>query len=104
MKPSPSVLLLALVAVEDAVVCPLDEDFDTFGQWKLDVGGGCPPEARQGDYVNVITKGQVNDFVPADHVGETLPRVVGTLRPVNAAGDFNVWILYPRSIDDIGLP
>jgi len=32
-----------------------------------------------------------------------MPRVVGTLRPVNV-GSFNVWILYPRSMDDIELP
>lgn len=92
----------ALVAVEGATLCPLDADFDTYAQWKLDVGNGCEGAGR---VINVITKGQVNDFVPADHVGEVLPRVVGTLRPVNTAGGgFNVWILYPRSLADITTP
>jgi hypothetical protein len=35
-------------------------------------------------------------------VGKTLPRVVGTLRPVNI-GTFNVWIVYPRSAADLTL-
>jgi hypothetical protein len=92
----------ALVAVT-GTVCPLDDDFDTYSQWKIDVGGGCPTPGDDlaGELVNVITKGQVNELVPADHVGQTV-RVVGTLRPVNVnGGSFNVWILYPRSIDDI---
>ena len=73
---------------------------ETFG--KLDVGKGCD---GAGNVVSVVTKGQVSDFDPAEHIGETLPRVVGTLRPVNtSAGGFNVWILYPRSIDDLELP
>lgn len=87
----------ALVAVEDGVLCPLDDDFDTFSQWKLDVGRGCD------DPVNVISKGEVTDFDPAAHVGETIPRVVGTLRPVNI-GSFDVWIIFPRDIGDITGP
>jgi hypothetical protein len=97
----------ALVAVEGATVCELDQDFATYAQWKLDVGHGCPSSNDQklGKIINVITKGQVNDFVPADHVGQVLPRVTGTLRPVNTAGGgFNVWILYPRSLADLELP
>jgi len=86
-----------LVAIEDAELCPLDEDFETYGQWKLDVGKGCR------DAINIITTGQVAEFDPEPHVGETLPRVVGTLRPVNI-GSFHVWIVYPRAIDDITLP
>ena len=89
----------ALVAVEDVELCPLDDDFDTYAQWKLKLGGSCD----DGDVINVITRGQVNDFDPADHVGMVMPRVVGTLRPVNI-GSFNVWILYPRSMADIELP
>ncbi len=89
----------ALVAVDNAKVCPLDAAFETRSQWKLDLGGGCS------DTVNVISKGSVADFDPADYVGQVLPRVVGTLRPVNTAnGDFNVWIIFPRDADDIALP
>ena len=87
----------ALVAIDDATLCPLDDDFTTYSQWKLDIGSGC------GNAINVITAGQVPDFIPADYVDQVLPRVVGTLRPVNI-GSFNVWIIYPRSIGDITLP
>lgn len=86
----------ALVAIENAVLCPLDEEYEVYKQWKLDVGRGC------GSPINVITAG-VADFDPALHVGETMPRVVGTLRPVNI-GTFNVWIVYPRSTDDVTSP
>ncbi|HEU5056036.1 MAG TPA: hypothetical protein VFU21_05905, partial [Kofleriaceae bacterium] len=89
----------ALVAVEDVELCPLDDDFDTYAQWKLMLGGSCD----DGDVINVITRGQVNDFDPAAYVGMVMPRVVGTLRPVNI-GTFHVWILYPRSSADIELP
>lgn len=87
----------ALVALEDATLCPLDEDFETYAQWKLDIGRGC------GRPVNIITKGQVADFDPTAHVGEVIPRVVGTLRPVNI-GSFHVWIVYPRALGDLTLP
>ena len=39
-------------------------------------------------------------FDPAAAVGQTLPRVVGILRPVNI-GSFNVWIIYPRAMSDL---
>lgn len=86
----------ALVAVEAGIVCELDDDYATYKQWKLDIGRGC------GSPINVITAGVV-DFDPAAFVGQTIPRVVGTLRPVNI-GSFNVWIIYPRSTDDVVLP
>lgn len=87
----------ALVAVDGATLCPLDDEWDTFKQWKLDIGLGC------GNPINVISSGQVPDFDPAVHVGEVLPRVVGTLRPVNI-GSFHVWIIFPRVLSDITLP
>jgi hypothetical protein len=83
-----------LVEVDSGTVCPLDSDFTTYKQWKLDVGFGC------GKPINVITAGQVTGFDPTALVGMTLPRVVGTLRAVNI-GTFNVWILYPRQASDI---
>lgn len=86
----------ALVAVEGGVVCELDDDYATYKQWKLDIGRGC------GAPINVITAG-VAELDPAAYVGTALPRVVGTLRPVNI-GTFNVWIIYPRSADDVVLP
>jgi hypothetical protein len=86
----------ALVAVDGAVLCELDEDWETYKQWKLDIGAGC------GSPINVITAGIV-EFDPADYVGMTIPRVVGSLRPVNI-GSFNVWIMYPRFASDLELP
>jgi len=83
-----------LMAVEGGRVCPTDADYDTFKQWKLDVGRGC-----SGDVINVVTAGLV-DFDPVAKVGVTLPRIVGSLRPINI-GSFNVWIMYPRTTQDI---
>ena len=89
-----------LVAVENATLCALDDAFATFSQWKLDVGNGCDDSTR---VINVISAGQVAEFSPENHVGKQLPRVVGTLRPVNI-GSFHVWIVFPRSMNDIVLP
>ncbi len=85
-----------LIAIEGATLCDLDDDFATYKQWKLDVGRGC------GSAINVITAGVV-DFDPTGYVGMVMPRVVGSLRPVNI-GSFNVWIIYPRSSADLDLP
>ena len=75
-----------------------DDDYETFSQWKLDVGNGC-----NNDAINVITKGVAPEFDPAAHVRQVLPRVVGTLRPINI-GNFNVWIVFPRDSSDLVLP
>lgn len=83
-----------LMAVEGGKVCPTDSDYDTYKQWKLDVGRGC-----SGDVINVVTAGVI-DFDPVAKVGVTLPRIVGALRPINI-GSFNVWIMYPRTTQDI---
>lgn len=88
-----------LVAVENATLCPLGEEFETFNQWALDLGNGC----QTGDSVAAITQGVVPEFDPAEYVGQVLPRVVGTLRPINI-GNFNVWIIFPRSMGDLTLP
>jgi hypothetical protein len=79
------------------VLCPLDQEYETYKQWKLDIGAGCD------DPINVITAGAVTSFDPAVYVGQVIPRVVGTLRPVNI-GAFNVWIMFPRSAADLTLP
>lgn len=86
-----------LVAIDNATLCPLDEDFEVYSQWKLDLGLGC------GSAVNVISAGQVAEFDPSSYTGQVFPRVVGTLRPVNI-GSFHVWIIYPRSMGDITVP
>ena len=87
----------ALLSVQDAVICPLDDEYEIYTQWKLDVGRGC------GDPINVISEGRVEGFDPADYVGERIPEVVGVLRPVNI-GTFHVWIIYPRFTADVTLP
>jgi hypothetical protein len=83
-----------LIQIDGATVCPVDDDYATYKQWKLDLGQGCGRQA-----INVITAGVV-DFDPAANEGARLTRVVGALRPVNI-GSFNVWIIYPRSAADL---
>jgi len=83
-----------LIQVDGGTVCPLDADYDTYKQWKLDIGRGC------GTPINVISIG--SSFDPAARVGMPVTRVIGTLEPVNI-GTFNVWIMKPRSNADITL-
>jgi hypothetical protein len=88
-----------LIEVKNAVVCQLDDDFDTFGQWKLDPsgqGGDC--SGKRGTVINVVTAGVISDLDPTTLVGQTLPSVVGVLRSVDT---IPVWIIYPRSSADI---
>jgi hypothetical protein len=86
-----------LVRIDGGVVCDTagDTSFTRFGQWRLDVGGGCTSKS-----FSVATKGQLANFDPVAHKGETLKSVVGTLRAVNI-GSFHVWIVQPRSEADI---
>jgi hypothetical protein len=93
----------APISITGAVVCMLDDDYDTFKQWKLDpsgMGGDC---SNKSNVLNVITAGVIGDLDPATLVGKTIPRVVGVVRPVELPG-FNVWIIFPRSADDLTLP
>ncbi|HUS29762.1 MAG TPA: hypothetical protein VMZ53_14760 [Kofleriaceae bacterium] len=90
-----------LIAITNAKVCNLDTDYTTYKQWKIDpagVGGDCKGNKN---VINVISTGVVPTD-PMTLVGKTLPRIVGTLRPVNI-GSFNVWIVYPRSAADLTL-
>ena len=90
------------IQINNAKVCELDEDFDTFKQWKLDpagVGGNC---AGKDDVISVITTG-LTGIDPAALVGQTLPRVVGVLRPLNFGGTGNIWLIFPRGLSDLTL-
>lgn len=90
-----------LIAIVNGKVCDLDEDYTTYKQWKIDpagVGGNCDGKKN---VINVISSGVVATD-PATLVGKTLPRLVGSLRPVNIK-TFNVWIIYPRSAADLTL-
>jgi len=89
----------APIQISGGKVCDLDEDFDTFKQWKVDpagVGGDC---SRNDDVLNVISSG-ITSIDPTTLVGKTLTKVVGVLRPVNI-GSFNVWIIFPRDASDV---
>ncbi len=91
------------IEVDGAVVCMLDKDYTTFSQWKLDpsgTGGDC---SGNRNVINVVTTGVIAGLDPATLVGKTLPRVVGILRPVELSS-FDVWIIYPRTADDLTLP
>jgi hypothetical protein len=85
-----------LIEVRDATVCPLDDSYERFKQWKLNVGSGCG-----GSSIAVITAGIVS-FDPAANQGRKVARLVGALRPVNI-GSFNVWIMNPRDDADLTL-
>lgn len=92
----------ALVSVDTAtlgagfpVACPLDAEYQTYKQWELDIGSSCTKP------ISAITTGTVATWVPEDHVGQTLTRVVGAFRPVNFTTGGGVWIVYPRSESDL---
>jgi len=88
------------IEVDGGVVCPLDADYTTYKQWKIDPAGVGDAAACGGkNLINVISSG-VATVDPGTLVGKKLPKVVGMLRPVNI-GTFNVWIIYPRSDADI---
>jgi len=91
------------IEIRNGVVCPLDEDYATYKQWKLDPSGVGGDNCAGDNLLNVITAGVVTSVDPAALVGKTLPRVVGILRPVSV-GSFNVWIVYPRGAGDLDLP
>ena len=87
-----------LIEIDNAKVCDLDDDYDTFNEWKLDpsgVGGLCTSK----NLIDIVTAGTV-DIDPSTLVGKTLPKVVGSLRPISETG-FNIWLVYPRSLADI---
>jgi hypothetical protein len=88
----------APIEIDNALVCPLDDAYDKYKEWKIDPGGMC---ASRGNVIDVVTAGVIGDLDPATLVGKTLPRVVGVLRPAGSAG--NIWIIYPRSSADLTL-
>lgn len=89
------------IEIVNGYVCPLDDDYTTYKQWKINPAGtaaGCTGK----NVINVITQGSDFSTDPATLVGTVLPRVVGILRPVNI-GSFNVWIIFPRGSSDVTL-
>ena len=84
---------------DGVTVCPLDADYTTYKQWKISLDGNC---TNTKTLINLISSGVIQ-LDPGMCVGKILPRVTGILRPVNI-GSFNVWIVYPRSPNDLQLP
>lgn len=88
----------APIEIDGARVCPLDDAYDRFKEWKIDPMGTC---ASNASIIDVVTAGVIGDLDPSTLVGKTLPRVVGVLRPYEGNG--NIWIIYPRSSADLTL-
>lgn len=88
------------IEVDNGVVCPLDDDYDMYSQWKIAPSGDMA-DCSGNNVINLITVGVIQTD-PATLVGMTLPKIVGILRPVNI-GSFNVWIIYPRGDADLTL-
>lgn len=91
------------IEVVNGIVCPTDEVYDTYKQWKIDPTGEGGANCDGREVLNVITAGTSFTTDPRTLVGKVLPRVVGIVRPVSI-GSFNVWIIYPRGESDITLP
>jgi hypothetical protein len=89
------------IEILNAKVCPLDDEYTTYKQWKLDPAGASGT-CTGNKLINVITQGSDFTTDPGTLVGRVLPSVVGILRPVNI-GSFNVWIIFPRGSSDIRL-
>jgi hypothetical protein len=88
------------IEVDNAKVCPLDSDYTTFKQWKVDPAGVADAAACGGkSLINVISL-SAPEVDPASLAGKTLSKLVGILRPINI-GPFDVWIIYPRAASDI---
>ncbi|HEY8375589.1 MAG TPA: hypothetical protein VIK91_03830, partial [Nannocystis sp.] len=87
-----------LVEVRDVTVCPLGDDYASYGQWVVlvDPNGNC---ATGEGGVNVVSALSAAGFDPAKHVGKTLRRVTGDLRYHGIARPS--WLLYTRSDSDI---
>ncbi|MDB4960719.1 MAG: hypothetical protein JWP01_718 [Myxococcales bacterium] len=91
------------IEIRNAKVCPTDDEYDTYKQWKIDPTGVASPAICNGkNVISVITSGTDFTTDPKTLVGRVLPRIVGIVRPVNI-GSFNVWIIYPRGTSDVTL-
>jgi len=88
------------IEIRNAKVCPTDDDYTTYKQWKIDPAGMMGTCGN--NVINLITQGTDFTTDPTTLEGRILPSVVGILRPVNI-GSFNVWIVYPRGSSDIRL-
>jgi hypothetical protein len=92
-----------MIEVDNAVVCALDASYTTYKEWKIDPSGAGDATTCAGDNIIDVVSTGIADFDPGTLVGQTLPKIIGNLRPINI-GSFNVWIIYPRSMADISTP
>jgi hypothetical protein len=91
------------IEVLGAKVCPTDDDYYTYKQWKIDPSGvGTPAVCNGNKVISVITAGTDFTTDPRTLVGRVIPRMVGIVRPVSI-GSFNVWIIFPRGTSDVTL-
>jgi len=90
------------IEILGAKVCPTDEDYDTYKQWKIDPTGVGGANCDGSKVISVITQGTDFTTDPETLVGRVLPRMVGIVRPVSI-GSFNVWIIFPRGASDVTL-
>lgn len=91
----------AAVEIRNPLVCPLDDDYATYKQWKLDPSAA-GDKCNSRSVINIITSGTDFTVDPETLVGRRLTSVTGIVRPVSI-GSFNVWIVYPRGSADMKL-
>ena len=90
------------IEIDNAKVCPIDADYTTFKEWKIDPAGVADMATCSGQNVIKLVSTSVSTVDPSTLVGKIIPKVVGIVRPINI-GSFNVWLVYPRSQADFTL-
>jgi len=90
------------IEIIGGIVCPTDDDYDTYKQWKIDPSGVGGAVCNGTKVISVITSGTDFTTDPKTLVGRVLPRMVGIVRPVSI-GSFNVWIIFPRGAADVAV-
>ena len=93
--------------VENVFVCPLDEDYEVYGQWKGLIGYDDMPMpgteefmaacAKKDGVITVVSSVSAPDFDPSEYAGTPIDAIYGNLR-------FHVsarWMIYPRDEEDI---
>jgi hypothetical protein len=88
----------SLVTVEDVLVCPMDEQYTQYDQWRVLVN---PASDCSDDTATILvaeTAG-LDDVDPPSLVGRTLTRVIGDLRYHYLATPS--WMIIPRDASDV---
>lgn len=88
----------SLVQIENVTVCPVDEQYYTYDQWRVTFGtvAQCDDETAT---ILVAETGGFDSVDPASMEGQTLARVTGNLRfHVSATPR---WMIVPRHASDI---